>query len=265
MSLLVCGLLAALWGQTESSQPSDPAAARIEVRLWLVETDRDAEIDEQSPLHKFLQTEVAPADAPTPPAESPLGSDQPASPRPPGRRASIDPGEILPLETALVARELKRLAEMKQISILCDPTLVAVVGKETKLVNGGELAVPVPAGGTPTEFPARWVNYVPSWIEPVVPLARTRTLNAELHETGIRVSVKPLPTTEGQARLKFSIEHRTLHPPYVSIDGVEVPCLTIRAIQLTAQMPYDRPFLIKGLRTETAALFLFVSANPVAE
>ncbi|KAF1011166.1 MAG: Type II secretion system protein D [Pseudomonas fluorescens] len=118
---------------------------------------------------------------------------------------------------------------------LARPSLVALSGQSATFLAGGEVPIPVPSTGS-------------------------NSISIEYKEFGIRLTLTPTVVDRGRIALKVAPEVSELdYSNAVTIEGVQVPALTIRRTDTSVSLADGESFVISGLisTTNTATIGKF--------
>jgi pilus assembly protein CpaC len=121
---------------------------------------------------------------------------------------------------------LQALKDENVVKLLAEPRLVTMSGRQASFLDGGEQAVPVPAG--------------------------LGQVGVQFEEFGTRLSFVPIVLGDGRIRLEVEPEVSNLDPAAgTSINGTVVPGRTTQRVHTTVELEDGQTFVIGGLIQNT--------------
>ena len=117
---------------------------------------------------------------------------------------------------------LAALEQKGVVRTLAKPDLIAMSGEEASFLAGGEFPYPVPNG--------------------------LNNITIEFRQFGVKLNVTPVVQDNGEIRLKVAPEVSQLDPVHsITIDGFNLPSLTISRASTTVELRDGQSFAIAGL------------------
>ncbi|HMF13262.1 MAG TPA: pilus assembly protein N-terminal domain-containing protein, partial [Gemmataceae bacterium] len=117
---------------------------------------------------------------------------------------------------------LQALRDENLVKLLAEPRLVTLSGRQASFLDGGEQAIPVPAG--------------------------LGQVGVQFEEFGTRLSFVPIVLGDGRIRLEVEPEVSNLDPAAgTSINGTVVPGRTTQRVHTTVELEDGQTFVIGGL------------------
>ncbi len=121
---------------------------------------------------------------------------------------------------------IKALQNRRLLEILAEPNLLAMNGRPSSFLAGGEFPVPVVQSG----------------------IGGAGTVTIQWREFGIRINFTPFITPRGTIRLRVAPEVSSLDfANAVTISGFTVPALATRRVQTEVELDSNQSFAIAGL------------------
>lgn len=121
---------------------------------------------------------------------------------------------------------LQALKDESVVKLLAEPRLVTMSGRQASFLDGGEQAVPVPAG--------------------------LGQIGVQFEEFGTRLSFVPIVMGDGRIRLEVEPEVSNLDPAAgTTINGTTVPGRTTQRVHTTVELEDGQTFVIGGLIQNT--------------
>jgi pilus assembly protein CpaC len=121
---------------------------------------------------------------------------------------------------------LEALRDENVVKLLAEPRLTALSGRQASFLDGGEQAIPVPAG--------------------------LGQIGVQFEEFGTRLSFVPIILGDGRIRLEVEPEVSNLDPAAgTSIGGVTVPGRVTQRVHTTVELEDGQTFVIGGLIQNT--------------
>ncbi|MFP6584629.1 MAG: pilus assembly protein N-terminal domain-containing protein [Candidatus Hydrogenedentota bacterium] len=128
------------------------------------------------------------------------------------------------LPRADLAFFVQALAENKYVSILAEPTLIALSGEEANFLAGGEFPVPSSTGGN------------------------SDAIQIEFKEVGVRLTFRPEVLGDGTIRLTVDTEVSEISDfGAIEVEGFSIPSIVTRRVKTTLEMKSEQTFTMAGL------------------
>lgn len=119
---------------------------------------------------------------------------------------------------------IQALAENQYVSILAEPTLVALSGEEANFLAGGEFPVPSSAGGN------------------------SDAIQIEFKEVGVRLTFRPEVLGDGTIRMNVDTEVSEISDfGAIEVQGFSIPSIVTRRVETTLEMKSEQTFTMAGL------------------
>jgi len=138
------------------------------------------------------------------------------------RMSGMSFGQFSPRETHLFLKSLNAMKSFGLAKIIAEPRLVTLSGREARFLDGGQQAIPVPAG--------------------------LGQVGIQFEELGTRLNMLPIVQTDGKIHLEAEVEVSKDDPEAsTEINGTTVPGCTTARTRTTVELKPGETLLIGGL------------------